>query len=340
MKVILDAMGGDLAPKSTVEGALEALEEDKDLQVALVGREEDIKSALSGKTYDASRLEIVNANGVISNDDAPTLAIRHKKDSSLIKGFDMLLEGSGDAFVSAGSTGAVLAGAFTKLGRIKGVSRPALAPVLPTITDRGVILCDCGANVDCKAENILHFALMGTVYAKYMLKAENPTVGLLNNGVEEKKGNALAKEAYELLKNSKSINFKGNCEARDILSGEFDVVVCDGFDGNIALKSTEGAASLILKLLKNGVKSHGLRGLLGALLLKPVFKELKGKVDYNSKGGACFLGVNGVVVKSHGASKPSSIKASLLQAKELASQNICEKIALGISELTAKSEEA
>ena len=229
-------------------------------------------------------------------------------------------------FVSAGATGAVLVGAYMKLGRIKGVSRPALAPALPTLKGKPVILCDCGANVDCKPLNLLHFAIMASAFSCAVTDAVKPVVGLLSNGAEDKKGNELNREAFELLKNSPYIDFKGNCEARDLLSGDFDVVVADGFNGNIALKSAEGTAGAIFSILMDGVKKGGLRAKLGALLLKPVLKEVKTKMDYNSQGGACFLGVNKVVVKAHGASKRKSVCASILQARKLAKSGVVEKI--------------
>lgn len=337
MKIIVDAMGGDHAPLQIVLGAVEALRQDKDLNVVLVGEEGAIEQALCEcGDYDKNRLSIVDAKDVITNDDTPTTAIRTKKESSLVKAFDALnRDEEAGGFVSAGSTGAVLVGAYLKVGRIKGVTRPALAPVLPTLKGNGVVLCDCGANVDCKPINLVHFAIMASAYATAMLGVKNPRVGLLNNGVEEHKGNDLTKEAYTLLSQTKGINFAGNCEARDVLTGDFDVVVCDGFNGNIALKSAEGTANVMLSLIKEGVYSGGLKSKLGALMLKPVFAGVKKKMDYNAHGGACFLGVKKVVVKSHGASKAKSITASILQAKALAESKICDKIASGMSNLAS-----
>lgn len=331
MKIIVDAMGGDNAPEQIVLGAIDALCEDKQLEVTLVGDTDAICKVLAGKKYDDNRLEIIDAKDVITNDDSPTMAIKTKKESSLVKAFDALNREDADGFVSAGSTGAVLVGAFMKVGRIKGVSRPALAPVLPTLKGNGVVLCDCGANVDCKPVNLQHFAIMASAYAEGMLGVKNARVGLLNNGAEAHKGNELTQEAYKLLSETKGINFVGNCEARDILSGDFDVVVCDGFNGNIALKSAEGTANTMLKLIKEGVYSGGLKSKLGALMLKSVFKNVKKKMDYNAHGGACFLGVNKIVVKSHGASKSKSVTASILQAKSLAEAKVCDKIRSGIT---------
>lgn len=328
-------MGGDHAPEEIVLGAVDAVRADYDLTVVLVGRKENIENILKEETYPSERVEVIDADDVITNDESPTMAIKLKKNSSLVKAFDALTDG-GDGFVSCGSTGAVLVGAFMKAGRIKGVSRPALAPMLPTLKDNGkVVLCDCGANVDCKPLHLAHFAIMASAYAKAMNGVENPRVGLLNNGVEAHKGNELSKEAYEKLSSLEGINFVGNCEARDLLSGDFDVVVADGFDGNIALKSNEGAAGAVVKLILDGVNKGGLRAKIGALLLKPVLKGVKKKMDYNAYGGACFLGVNKVVVKSHGASKRKSVAASVLQAKELAEKNVVDSIRQGIEKYNA-----
>ena len=335
MKIIVDAMGGDNAPEQIVLGAIDALCEDKQLEVTLVGDTDAICKVLAGKKYDDNRLEIIDAKDVITNDDSPTMAIKTKKESSLVKAFEALNRDDADGFVSAGSTGAVLVGAFMKVGRIKGVSRPALAPVLPTLKGNGVVLCDCGANVDCKPVNLQHFAIMASAYAEGMLGVKNARVGLLNNGAEAHKGNELTQEAYKLLSETRGINFVGNCEARDILSGDYDVVVCDGFNGNIALKSAEGTANTMLKLIKDGVYSGGLKSKLGALMLKSVFKNVKKKMDYNAHGGACFLGVNKIVVKSHGASKSKSVTASILQAKSLVEAKVCDKIKSGITEVLA-----
>ncbi len=331
MKIIVDAFGGDYAPKEVVFGALDALQAKKSLHVVLVGDKPRINELLEGQTYDVTRLEVVHAPEVITNDDSPTAAVKTKKDSSIVKGLE-LLASDPDAlgFVSAGATGAVLVGAYMKLGRIKGVSRPALAPALPTLKGKPVILCDCGANVDCKPLNLLHFAIMASAFSCAVTDAVKPVVGLLSNGAEDKKGNELNREAFELLKNSPYIDFKGNCEARDLLSGDFDVVVADGFNGNIALKSAEGTAGAIFSILMDGVKKGGLRAKLGALLLKPVLKEVKTKMDYNSQGGACFLGVNKVVVKAHGASKRKSVCASILQARKLAKSGVVEKICASV----------
>lgn len=343
MKIIVDAMGGDNAPQQIVLGAVDAIARDKSLTVVLVGKKTEIDrvlASLDGK-FDVDRLEIIDVQDVITNDESPTMAIKTKKESSLVKAFDVLMsDENAGGFVSAGSTGAVLVGAFMKVGRIKGVSRPALAPVLPTLKGNGVVLCDCGANVDCKPLNLQHFAIMASAYAKAMLGVEKPRVGLLNNGAEAHKGNELAQETYKLLSETQGINFVGNCEARDLLSGDFDVVVSDGFNGNIALKSAEGTANTVLKLIKDGIYGGGLGAKIGALLLKPVFKNVKKKMDYNAHGGACFLGVNKVVIKSHGSSKAKSVTASILQAKSLAQNDVVKVIKDGINALKAEETQA
>lgn len=331
MKIIVDAFGGDNAPREIVLGAVDALNSDKAINVVLSGKRAEIEKLLSGCEYDGSRVEILEASEVITNDDSPTAAIKQKKDSSLVKALELLAsDDTAGGFVSAGSTGAVLAGAFMKVGRIKGISRPALAPVLPTVTQKRVVLCDCGANVDCKAVNLLHFAIMAKAFAQTMLGIENPSVGLLSNGAEDKKGNELNREAFELLKQSAQIDFKGNCEARELMSGDYDIVVADGFNGNIALKSAEGTANAVFRIMMDGVNKGGLRSKAGALLLKPVLRGLKRKMDYNSQGGACFLGVNKVVIKAHGSSNRKSVCASILQAAELVRADMCKKIKTAI----------
>ncbi len=331
MRIIVDAFGGDNAPKEIVLGSVDALMKDKNLKVVLVGAREEIEKILGESKGDLQRVEIINATEVITNDESPTMAIKTKKDSSLVRALEILSsDEKANGFVSAGSTGAVLAGAFMIVGRIKGISRPALAPLLPTVRGNGVILCDCGANVDCKPVNLLHFAIMANAFAKAMKVSGNPKVALLSNGTEDKKGNELNTEAFALLKDCKQINFVGNCEGRDFMSGDFDVVVADGFNGNIALKTAEGTGNAIFELMKQGILSGGIKTKLGALLIKPVLREIKHKMDYNQQGGACFLGINKVVVKAHGASTRTAICASILQASKLASDDICEKIKTGI----------
>ena len=331
-KIVVDAMGGDYAPEEVVKGTLDALEKDNELEVVLVGDLDKIDMALIDASAGKDRLELVDAKDIITNDDIPTVAIKQKKESSLVKAMDRVASDENvGGLVSAGSTGAVLVGAFMKIGRIKGISRPALAPMLPTVNgEEKVILCDCGANIDCKAVNLHHFAIMGNAFSKAMLGKENPRVGLLSNGAEDHKGTELNQEVFALLKEDKNINFVGNCEARDLLSGDYDVVVSDGFNGNIALKSAEGTAGAIFSILKAGIEKGGIKAKIGYLLLKPVLRALKRKVDYNQQGGAAFLGCNKVVVKAHGSSKYKAISASIIMAKKLAVAGLPELIKEGI----------
>lgn len=326
-KIILDAMGGDNAPEEIVKGAAAALAADKELKVVLTGDEAKIKAVLAGLAYDKDRLEIVNCTEVITNDDVPTAAIRQKKDSSLVVALKMLKEDEdAKGFVSAGSTGAVLTGALLRVGRIRGISRPAVCPVLPTAKEGKVLIIDAGANAECKPVNLCHFAIMGTAYARANLGVAQPRVGLVTNGTEDHKGDPLHQEAHELLKNLPGINFVGNVEGRDIMSGDIDVAVCDGFSGNIALKATEGTAAAVMKIIKKYISSSFMAKLGYALFMRPTFKKIKKVMDYNKYGGAVLLGIEKVVVKSHGSSKADSICASLLQAKEAADHGIIGSI--------------
>ena len=322
MRIAVDGYGGDYSPTEVVKGVLAALEADKEIEILLTGKSEEL-SLLAGEH---DRLIIRDAREVISCDETPTVAVRTKKDSSLVVALDAVKEGDADGLVSAGSTGAVLIGATLKIGRVKGVERPALAPALPTVTGGNVILCDCGANVDCKPSYLVGFARMASAYQKGVFGVDDPRVGLLNNGAEESKGNAFSVECHQLLKAADGINFIGNVEARDILSGEVDVVVADGFDGNVALKSAEGTANAVLSLLKQGIYGGGLRAKLGALLLKPVFKGLKHTLDYNEHGGAAFLGLKKPVVKAHGSSKAKSILGAILQVRDMILGGVSERL--------------
>lgn len=330
MKVVVDAFGGDYAPEEIVEGSLLAVKQNKDLTVVLTGDETKIKEILNGRT---ERIEIQNASEVITNDDVPTTAIRTKKDSSLVKAFDLLKEDeSVVGLVSAGSTGAVLTGAVLKIGRIKGISRPALVPILPTIKDdKTVMICDCGANVDCKSEHLLHFAIMASAYAAIMSGVENPKVALLNNGAEEHKGNELTKAVYPLMK-TLPINFVGNVEARDVMSGDVDVIVTDGFAGNVLLKSVEGVASGMSKLIKKEAKKN-IFSMIGALLMGK-FKGLQKKMDINKYGGAPFLGCKKIVVKTHGNAKRQVVCNTILQVVKLHENKLNEKIENMIAKMT------
>ena len=323
MRIAVDGFGGDHSPSEVVKGVLAALDLDKDIEILLTGRKEEL-TALAGER---DRLFIRDAREVISCEEVPTVAVRTKKDSSLVVALDAVKDGDADGLVSAGSTGAVLIGATLKIGRVKGVERPALAPALPTVTGGNVILCDCGANVDCRPTYLVGFARMASAYQKGVFGVKEPRVGLLSNGAEETKGNAFSVECHQLLKAASGINFVGNVEARDILSGEVDVVVADGFDGNVALKSAEGTANAVFSLLKQGIYAGGTRAKLGALMLKPVFKGLKRKLDYNEHGGAAFLGLKKPVVKAHGASKAKSICGAILQVRDMIKGGVSEMLA-------------
>ncbi|MGN1201410.1 MAG: phosphate acyltransferase PlsX [Candidatus Caccovivens sp.] len=334
MKIVVDAFGGDFAPIEVVKGAVLAVKERKDITVVLAGDENKIKEIL-GEVPE--RIEILNASDVISNDDTPTLAIRQKKDSSLVRAFDLLKEDDEVVgLVSAGSTGAVLTGAILKIGRIKGISRPALCPILPTVQDgKSVMICDSGANVDCKSEHLLHFAIMASAYCKAMGLSDNPKVALLNNGAEEHKGNELTKSTYPLMKNL-PINFVGNVEAREVMSGDVDVIVADGFAGNVLLKSVEGVASGMSKLIKKEAKKN-IFASIGALMMGK-FKGIKAKMDINKFGGAPFLGCKKLVVKTHGTAKKEVICNTILQVAKLHENKLVEKIEELVSQMTNKME--
>jgi glycerol-3-phosphate acyltransferase PlsX len=321
MKIIVDAMGGDNAPGEIVMGALEA-SESLGIDIILVGREERIRPLL--KRRDTQRLEVINAEEVIGNDEPPALAIRRKKDSSIVRGLGLLKELKGQAMVSAGSTGALMAGGLFILGRFEGVDRPAIATVIPT-RKKPVLLLDIGANSEAKPKNLVQFALMGSVYAREILNDENPRVGLLNIGVEEKKGNALVKSAYSVLKGMKGVNFVGNVEARDFFEGNADVVVCDGFTGNVFIKTVEGFGMFVFDRLKQEVKKKFTYS-LGAMMLLPALKAVKSAMDYSEYGGAMFLGLEGVLIKCHGSSDRKAIFNGIKVAKKFAEVNIHLKL--------------
>lgn len=336
-KIVVDCYGGDNAPEEIVKGALDALDAEKNLSLILAGNSDVLEKLV---TRHSDRVEIIDAKEVITNDDSPTDAIRKKTESSMVKAFDALKERDDvGGFVSAGSTGAILTGAFMKLGRIKGISRPAMAALLPTSNgNENVVLCDCGANVDCKPVNLLHFALMADAYARITTGKNDVKVALLSNGTEDKKGSELNREAFALLKES-TLNFVGNMEARDILSGKYDVVIADGFNGNIALKSLEGAGLTIFDMLKKNVSEGGLRAKFGALLLKPALKKLKHTMDVNEKGGAVFLGTNKVVIKIHGSSKARSVTVGILQASTLAERDVVNAIRTALAVYEVKNDD-
>ena len=329
MKIVVDGFGGDNAPKAIVEGVLLALDKYSDLEIVLTGDEETLKSLVAG--MDNGKITYIHSTEIITNEESPTEAIRTKKDSSLVKALDYLkTEEECVGFVSAGSTGAVLTGATVRVGRIRGITRPALCPMLPTVKGGQVLLVDCGANADCKAPMLVQFAIMGSSYAKAVLGLENPRVALLSNGTEDKKGNELTHEAFALLKECKSINFVGNMEAREMISGDYDVIVSDGFSGNVALKSCEGTAVGVFKIMKKAILGGGLRAKLGYLLLKPALKKVKDVMDYSENGGAGLLGITKPVIKSHGASEAKSICASIGQVIDMHKGGIIEKIKQGL----------
>lgn len=324
VKVALDAMGGDNAPGEIVKGAVLALEEKKELFIYVVGKEDAVNAELAKYTYDKSRLEVVNATEVIETAEPPVMAIRKKKDSSIVVAMNMVKNGTCDAFVSAGSSGAILVGGQVLVGRLKGVERPPLAPVIPTKT--GVtLLIDCGANVDSRPSFLVQFAKMGSVYMENVMGIKNPKVGIANIGAEEEKGNALVKETFPLLKNCPDINFIGSVEARDIPYGVADVVVCDAFVGNAILKTYEGVGGVLLSAIKETLMSS-VRTKIGALLIKPALKNTLKKFDAAEYGGAPLLGLKGLVVKTHGSSKATEIKNTLLQCITFKEQNINDKI--------------
>lgn len=331
IKILVDTLGGDNSPDANVEGALIALEKIEDAHVILVGDEDTINAKLGGKTYDKSRLEILHAPDEITCNDKPTDAIRTKKDSSLYKAIERLkTDPEVNALVSTGSSGAILAGAVLKVGRIRGVKRPAFCPIMPTMNRKIVAICDSGANVDCDALMLKQFAVMGKLYLEKAYGVENPRIALLNVGTEEEKGDILRKETFALLKQTEGINFVGNMESRDVLKGKYDLVVCDGFSGNVLIKSTEGACLEMLKLLK-ATMTKSTKNKLGALLLKKDVMELKNFMDYNNYGGAVVLGAAKTIVKGHGSSKAITVYHCIEQAYNMEKNGLRTAIAEGIS---------
>lgn len=337
IKIVVDAFGGDNSPQVNVEGVVKALNNIPQAQIVLVGDQEKINTLLQDKQYDKQRLEIVHAPDVITCNDKPTEAIKTKKDSSLSRSFDVLRNDSeARALVSLGSTGALLAGTVLRVGRIKGVKRPAFCPILPTVVGKIVGICDSGANVDCDPVYLQQFALMGSLYLNKAYGVQNPKVALLNIGAEEEKGDALRKETYQLLSQTESINFGGNMEGRDLLGGEFDLVVCDGFSGNVLLKSTEGTSIYLLKMIKQAITS-GTKAKLGALLIKDKLQSIKSVMDYNNYGGAVLLGASKTVIKGHGSSKSEAVYQCIKQAYNMESNNLCDAIRDGIANLTSNN---
>lgn len=328
MKVIVDGMGGDNAPFEIVKGTVDAVKE-YGIEAIIVGREEDIRNELNKYEYSKEKIQILNAENVITNDDDPTMAIRRKKDSSLVVGLNALKDGLGDGFVSAGSTGALLAGGTLIIKRIKGIDRAAITSVYPTL-EGTALLVDAGANADCKPEYLNQFALMGSIYMEKVLKKKNPKVGLVNIGSEEGKGNQLVKEAYDLLK-KEDINFIGNIEGRDIPAGKADVIVCDGFVGNVILKLTEGMASSIFSILKDTFMASA-KSKIGASLLKDELVNLKKSMDYREFGGAPLLGTRLPVFKAHGSSDAYAFKNAIHQLVPFVEEDVVSIIEENIKE--------
>ena len=330
MKIAIDGMGGDNAPKAIIEGCIEALKENKDIELYITGPEETINKELSNYNYDKEKIKVINATEVITTNEHPVMALRKKKNSSIVKALKLVKDKECDAIISAGSTGAFLAGCTLIVGRIKGIERPALAPIMPGRKGAFMVI-DVGANVDCKPNYLYQFAHMGNIYFESVLNHKNPSIGLINIGAEEEKGNELTKETYKLLKESSALNFIGNVEPREVATGDVNVLVCDGFVGNTVLKMYEGVASNLLGTIKDEIKASTI-GKIGAMFLLPVFKSLKKRFDYKEYGGAPFLGVDGVCVKAHGSSDGRAFKNAIKQSKIFFENDIVEKIKKDIKE--------
>ena len=330
MKIILDAMGGDNAPEAIVEGAVLASKEIQH-QIAIIGKEDLIKDELKKYKYDEAKIHVINAEEVITNDEAPVRAVRSKKDSSIVKGINMVKSGDGDIFVSAGSTGALLAGGLFILGRIPGIDRPALASIYPIVGGIPSLLVDAGANSECKPNNLLEFGIMGNIYMEKVIGRKNPKVGLVNIGAEAAKGSTLTKAAYSLLEQS-DMNFIGNVEAREVPMGACDVIVTDGFTGNVLLKLTEGMALNMLKTLKKRF-TDGAKAKLGAALLIDKIRGLKQEFDYSEYGGAPILGVKGPIVKMHGSSNANAVKNTIIKGIPYAEEKVVDIIQNSVLEI-------
>lgn len=336
MNIMIDGMGGDHAPEEIVKGAVQAAKEISGT-VSIIGREERINECLQALNWNGDNIEVVNATEVISNNESPAMAVRKKKDSSISKGMRMLKEGEVDAFISGGSTGALLSAGLLILGRIRGIKRPAIAAFFPKIgmNDTSLIL-DCGANAESRPEYLLQYGIMGSIFVEKVKGIENPEVMLLNVGAEEEKGDLLHKESFELLRNA-DINFKGNCEGRDVPFGCCDVVVTDGFSGNVFLKSSEGVALAVMKRIKQKM-TEGLAAKAGALLSYNKLKEIKKEFDYSEEGGAPILGLKGPVLKIHGSSKANAVYNAILKAVPYVEQDVTALIENAITEKSSGEE--
>ena len=333
MKIAIDAMGGDHAPRSIIEGVIKAVETYDDVEFTLVGKEEEIKKYL----HNDKKITILHTDEYISGEEEPVRAVRRKKNSSLVLMAKEVKDGRADACISAGNTGALMTAGLLVVGRIKGIERPALAPTFPTIGGEGFLMLDVGANVDAKPEHLFNYAVMGSIYAEKVRGIANPKVGLLNVGTEDKKGNELTKAAFELIKETPSINFVGNVEARDLLTGVCDVVVTDGFTGNIALKAIEGTALSVFTMLKD-VLTSDLKSKLAAAVLKPKLKSIKNKMDYSEYGGAALFGLKAPVVKAHGSSDANAVFNAIRQTRYMVQSEMVKNIQEQIENMELHSE--
>lgn len=323
MIIALDAMGGDYAPAVPIEGAVEVVKESSDINVVLVGDEFIISKELENKSFPKDRIFLKHASQVVNMDESPITAVRKKKDSSIRRGIELVKKGEANGFVSAGHSGVIMATALIVLGTAKFVDRPAIAATMPTLKDP-FLLIDAGANIHCKPENLLQFSLMGNIYSKLIFNKQEPRIALVSTGEEDSKGNELTKEAFKLLKES-DINFVGNVDGKDIFTGEYDVLICDGFTGNIILKTSEGLADAIIKMLKREVAKLT-TSRIGYLLIKPALKNFKKKTDYDEYGGAPLLGINGTCIISHGRSTSKAIRNAIKVAAEFAEKKLYDKI--------------
>lgn len=330
MRIILDGMGGDNAPSAIVEGAVLSSKEINH-EIVIIGQEELINQELKKYKYNNEKITVADAREIITNDEAPVRAVRSKKDSSIVKGINMVKKGEGDIFISAGSTGALLSGGLFILGRIQGIDRPALASIYPIVGGEPSLLLDAGANAECKPNNLLEFGIMGNIYMERVIGRPSPRVGLVNIGTEAAKGSTLTKAAYELLEQS-NMNFVGNVEAREVPKSACDVIVCDGFTGNVVLKLTEGLAWNILQVIKRKF-TDGVKAKLGAALLIDKLGELKKEFDYSEYGGAPILGIKGPIVKMHGSSNANAVKNTILKGIPFVEENVVETIQNSVLEI-------
>ncbi|SHF50696.1 phosphate acyltransferase PlsX [Ornithinibacillus halophilus] len=333
MKIAIDAMGGDHAPKEIVLGAMEAVSKNKDLHISLVGDQQQISTYLT----DDTNIEIIHADEVITGEDEPVRAVRRKKNSSLVMMANEVKEGRADACISAGNTGALMSAGLFVVGRIPGIDRPALSPTLPTLDGKGFLLLDVGANVDAKPQHLVQYAIMGSIYTSKVRSIKNPTVGLLNVGTEDGKGNDLTKKAFSLMKDA-PINFIGNVEARDLLSGAADVVVTDGFSGNVALKTIEGTAMTMFSMLKESFMSS-FKTKVAAGMMKGDLKQLKNKLDYSEYGGAGLFGLAAPVIKAHGSSNSRAIQSAISQTVYMVEHDVTNTIKETVEKMEVEKEE-